>query len=72
MGNIAQSIECLAYGSQIGVIGFFDIASDSKIPHAVALTLSKGRVMRGINVESKQLLEELVRFVSARDTYSGR
>lgn len=66
-GNIEQSIKCIAYGGQIGVIGFLDVSDQSKMPDAVALTLSKGCVMRGINVGSKQLLEEVVQFASAKN-----
>lgn len=65
-GNIEQSIECIAYGGQIGIIGFLNVAKQSEMPDAVALALSKGCVMRGITVGSKQLLEELMRFVNSK------
>lgn len=39
------------------------------MPDAVALALSKGCVMRGITVGSKQLLEELMRLVSSKEIF---
>lgn len=65
-GNIEQSVECIAYGGQIGVVGFLNVAKQSEMPDATALALSKGCVIRGITVGSKQLLEELMRVVSSK------
>lgn len=68
-GNIEQSVECIAYGGQIAIIGFLNVAKQAEMPDAVALALSKGCVMRGIPVGSKQLLGELMRLVSSKDIF---
>lgn len=50
-------------GGCIAVIGFLSAAKQEDMPDVAGLALSKGCVVRGITVGSKQLLEELVRFV---------
>ncbi|KAF2019569.1 putative zinc-type alcohol dehydrogenase-like protein [Aaosphaeria arxii CBS 175.79] len=62
-GTIKQSIDCIAMGGIISVIGFLSAAKQEDMPDVAGLALSKGAVVRGITVGSKQLLEELVRFV---------
>lgn len=62
-GTIKQSIEAIAFGGIISVIGFLSQASQEDMPDVALLALSKGCVVRGITVGSRQLLEELVRFV---------
>jgi NADPH:quinone reductase-like Zn-dependent oxidoreductase len=66
-GTIKQSIECVAMGGIISVIGFLSQAKQEDMPDVAGLALSKGAVMRGITVGSKQLVEELVRFVLKRE-----
>lgn len=66
-GTIKQSIEAIAYGGIISVIGFLSAAPQSEMPDVAGLALSKGCVVRGIQVGSTQQLEELVRFVSERN-----
>lgn len=68
-GNIEQSVECIAYGGQIGIIGFLNVTKQAEMPDAVALAFSKGCVMRGITVGSKQLLEKLMRLVSSKEIF---
>lgn len=64
-GTIAQSIDCIAYGGIIAVIGFLSQAKE--MPDVAGLVLSKGCVVRGINVGAKQLTEELVAFVCGKN-----
>jgi len=63
-GTIAQSIECIARGGVISVIGFLSPAQE--MPDVASLVLGKGCVVRGINVGAKQLTEELVAFVCGK------
>lgn len=66
-GTIKQSIEAIAYGGVISVIGFLSSAPQEEMPDVAILALSKGAVVRGIMVSSKQQLEEAVRFVGVHD-----
>ncbi|KAJ4337791.1 hypothetical protein N0V95_008223 [Ascochyta clinopodiicola] len=66
-GTIAQSIDAVAYGGNIAVIGFLASCPQEKMPDVAALALSKGAVVRGIMVGSKQQLEEVTRFVASRN-----
>ncbi|OHE96906.1 hypothetical protein CORC01_07873 [Colletotrichum orchidophilum] len=66
-GTIAESINAVAYGGSIAVIGFLASCEQSKMPDVAALVLSKGAVVRGIMVGSKQHLEEVMRYVVARE-----
>lgn len=65
-GTIAQSIGAVAYGGFIAVIGFLASCPQDQMPDVAALALSKGAVVRGIMVGSKQHLEEVTRYVVAR------
>lgn len=65
-GTIAQSIEAVARGGIIGVIGFLSAAKQESMPDVASLVLAKGCTVRGIVVGSKQLLEEAVRFVCSK------
>lgn len=65
-GTIAQSIEAVAYGGSIAVIGFLASCPQDKMPDVAALALSKGAVVRGIMVGSRQHLEDVTRYVVAR------
>lgn len=65
-GTIAQSINAVAYGGSIAVIGFLASCTQDQMPGVAALALSKGAVVRGIMVGSKQHLEEVTRYVVAR------
>ncbi|KAI3397628.1 hypothetical protein diail_10499 [Diaporthe ilicicola] len=65
-GTIAQSINAVAYGGSIAVIGFLSACPQDQMPDVAALALSKGAVVRGIMVGSKQHLEEVTRYVLAR------
>ncbi|KAI9148268.1 NAD(P)-binding protein [Paramyrothecium foliicola] len=66
-GTIAESIASVAYGGQIGVIGFLASCPQEKMPDVAGLALSKGAVVRGIMVGSKQQLEDVTRFVTSRN-----
>ncbi|RAK95917.1 zinc-dependent alcohol dehydrogenase family protein [Aspergillus ibericus CBS 121593] len=66
-GTIQQSIDAIAYGGIISVIGFLAETSQEEMPNVAALVIGKGAVVRGIMIGSKQLLEEAVRFIGARD-----
>ncbi|KAM0444964.1 hypothetical protein ACHAQK_002507 [Fusarium lateritium] len=65
-GTIAQSLKAINYGGIINVIGFLSEASQEDMPDVAGLALSKGAVVRGIMVGSKQLLEEAIRFISEK------
>ncbi|KAB2103629.1 hypothetical protein AG0111_0g8355 [Alternaria gaisen] len=66
-GTIAQSIEAVAYGGNIAVIGFLAPCPQDKMPDVAALALSKGAIVRGIMVGSKQQLEGVTRFVTSKN-----
>ncbi|KAF7676227.1 hypothetical protein GT037_005732 [Alternaria burnsii] len=63
-GTIAQSIVTVAYGGNITVIGFLAPCPQEKMPDVAALALSKGAIVCGIMVGSKQQLEDVTRFVT--------
>ncbi|CZR66682.1 related to zinc-containing alcohol dehydrogenase [Phialocephala subalpina] len=65
-GTIGQSLECITLGGVIAVIGLLVQAKQEDMPDVAGLVLGHGAIVRGITVGSKQLLEELVRFVVAR------
>lgn len=65
-GTIAQSMAAVAYGGCVAVIGFLAGCPQEEMPDVAALALSRGAVVRGIMVGSKQHLEEVTRFVVAR------
>lgn len=64
-GTIQQSLEAVAFGGIISVIGFL-AAPGQEMPDVAGLALSKGAVVRGIMIGSRQQLEDLVRFVISR------
>lgn len=66
-GTIKQSIDAIKFGGIISVIGFLSQASQDEMPDVAGLALSKACVVRGIIIGSKQLLEEVVRFVGNHD-----
>jgi NADPH:quinone reductase-like Zn-dependent oxidoreductase len=66
-GTITQSIDAVAYGGNIAVIGFLVSCPQDKMPDVAALALSKGAVVRGIMVGSKQQLEDVTRFVTSKN-----
>jgi NADPH:quinone reductase-like Zn-dependent oxidoreductase len=65
-GTIAQSINAVAYGGVISVIGFLAPCPQEKMPDVAGLALSKGAVVRGIMIGSKQQLEDVTRFVVSK------
>lgn len=66
-GTIKQSIDAIAYGGVISVIGFLSSTPQEDVSDVAILALGKGAIVRGIMIGSKQLLEEAVRFIGARD-----
>lgn len=66
-GTIAQSINAVAYGGNISVIGFLANCPQEKMPDLALLALGKGAVVRGIMVGSKQQLEDVTRYVVSKD-----
>ncbi|KAF9698647.1 hypothetical protein EKO04_003938 [Ascochyta lentis] len=66
-GTIAQSLDAVAYGGNIAVIGFLAGCSQDKMPDVAALALNKGAVVRGIMVGNKQQLEDVTRFVTTKN-----
>ena len=66
-GTIKQSIEAIAFGGVISVIGFLSQAPQEEMPDVAGLALSKACIVRGIIIGSKEQLEDLVRFVGSHD-----
>ena len=66
-GTTKQSIEAIAYGGVISVIGFLAAASQDEMPDVATLALSKCAIVRGIMIGSKQQLEEAVLFIGSRN-----
>ncbi|GAB9463758.1 Zinc-type alcohol dehydrogenase protein [Globisporangium polare] len=66
-GTIEQSIDACARGGIIAVIGFLAQIQQQDMPDVAGLALAKGCVVRGIQVGSKQLLGDLVRFVTSKN-----
>ncbi|KAM5353728.1 hypothetical protein ACJ41O_000378 [Fusarium nematophilum] len=66
-GTIKQSINAVAYGGSIAVIGFLSSCPQDEMPDVAALALSKGAVVRGIMVGSKQHLEDVSQFVASKN-----
>jgi NADPH:quinone reductase-like Zn-dependent oxidoreductase len=54
--TIQQSLESVAYGGIISVIGFLTTIPQDKMPNVTMLTLVKGCVVRGVMGGSKQQL----------------
>lgn len=65
-GTIAQSIQAVAYGGSIAVVGFLAPCPQDQMPDVAGLALSKGAVVRGIVVGSKQHLDEVTRYFVSR------
>ncbi|KAF2623941.1 NAD(P)-binding protein [Macroventuria anomochaeta] len=65
-GTIVQSLDAVAYGGNIAVIGFLASCPQVEMPDFAALALGKGAVVRGIMVGSKQQLEDVMRFVTSK------
>lgn len=66
-GTIAQSLDAVAVGGVIAVIGFLSAAPQSQMPDIARLVLAKGCIVRGIQVGSRELTEQAVRFVGEHD-----
>lgn len=62
--TILKSLASVKIGGQIALIGFLGQAAQT--PDVLGLVLQKAVILRGINVGSKQLSEQLVRFVHAK------
>lgn len=66
-GTIKQSVEAAVYDGIISVIGFLAQCPQDQMPNVAALALSKGVVIRGIMVSSKQQLESVARFGTSKN-----
>lgn len=64
--TIQQSIESVAYGGVVSLIGFLTSVSQDKMPNVTMLALVKACVVRGVMGGSKQQLEEAVRFMGSQ------
>lgn len=67
VGTIEQSLESVARGGIVSMIGFMTTISQEEMPNVAMLSLTKGCAVRGVQGGSKQQLEEAVRFVASRD-----
>ena len=63
-GTMQQSLESVAIGGTISVIGFLSAVSQDKMPDVAMSALMKACVVRGVLGGSKQQLEEAVRFMA--------
>ncbi|CAG7955321.1 unnamed protein product [Penicillium nalgiovense] len=66
-GTIKQSLDAIAYGGVISVIGFLSSAKQEDMPDVAGLALAKGAVVRGIMVGSKQQMEEATQFIGTHN-----
>jgi NADPH:quinone reductase-like Zn-dependent oxidoreductase len=66
-GTIAQSVKAVTYGGIVACIGFLSRAKQNEMPDVAGLTLSKGAIMRGIQVGNLQMLEDVVKFMNVRN-----
>jgi NADPH:quinone reductase-like Zn-dependent oxidoreductase len=67
VGTIEQSLESVAMGGVVSVIGFLTSVSEKGVPNITLLSLLKACIVRGILGGSKQQLEEAVRFIASRE-----
>ncbi|KAH0847649.1 hypothetical protein AYO21_02921 [Fonsecaea monophora] len=67
IGTIRQSIECVAMGGIISLVGFLASMPQDQVPDVTLLAISKGVVLHGILAGSKQQLEEAVQFIGKRN-----
>ncbi|GAA6023294.1 hypothetical protein JCM10207_006224 [Rhodosporidiobolus poonsookiae] len=65
-GTIGQSLKCVAMGGQVAVIGFLSPAKQEDMPDVASLALARGAVVRGVVIGSRELYDELLRFVAAK------
>jgi NADPH:quinone reductase-like Zn-dependent oxidoreductase len=66
-----MSIDSLAYGGIVSLIGFLATLPQEQYPNVFMLANKKSAVLRGILVGSRQMEEELVRFFVANDIHVG-
>lgn len=69
VGTIEKSIESVAYGGTVVLIGVLSTIEAEKRPNVALLALLKAALVRGVYVGSRQLQEELVRFAVAKDLH---
>ncbi|KAH7120459.1 hypothetical protein EDB81DRAFT_914046 [Dactylonectria macrodidyma] len=67
VGTIQQSLEAVAWGGVVSMIGFLTSVTQDQMPDVAFLTLVKGVVLRGILGGSKQQFEEAVQLIGARE-----
>ncbi|KAI8582366.1 hypothetical protein K450DRAFT_293932 [Umbelopsis ramanniana AG] len=71
IGTIQKSVDSLAYGGIVSLIGFLATLPPDQYPNVVMLANKKSAVLRGILVGSRQMEEELVRFFVTNDIHVG-
>ncbi|KAI0066856.1 NAD-P-binding protein [Artomyces pyxidatus] len=64
--GLQRSFNCIAIGGTISAIGFLGANSPGDIPDVTLLAIMKGASIRGIRVGSKQLFEDLLRFMDTK------
>jgi NADPH:quinone reductase-like Zn-dependent oxidoreductase len=67
VGTVEQSLDSVAWGGVVSVIGFLSSLKDDKMPNVTFQTLAKGAILRGILAGSKQQLEEAVKFIGKQN-----
>jgi NADPH:quinone reductase-like Zn-dependent oxidoreductase len=67
MATIQQSIESVAFGGVVSIIGLLGSLPQDKMPDIFMSTILKGAVVRGVVGGSKQQLEEVVKFIGSRE-----
>lgn len=65
-GTIEQSLSAIARGGVISIIGYLAQGDSLKISDMLLLTLGKEAVVRGIQIGPKNMLDDLVAFVTGR------
>ncbi|KAF7555276.1 hypothetical protein G7Z17_g2284 [Cylindrodendrum hubeiense] len=66
-GTIEKSIEAVAWGGIVSVIGFLTTVPKEEMPDVTLLTLLKGATLRAVLSGSKQQLEDAVAFMGSRE-----
>ena len=67
LGTIQQSLESVALGGTVSVLGFLTTVSQEEMPNILMSTILKGCVIRGILGGSKQQLEEAVKCMASNE-----
>lgn len=66
VGTIQQSLQSVALGGVISVIGLMSSVSQDQMPDVTMMSLVKGCIIRGVQGGSKQHLEEAVKVMTSK------